>query len=83
MTFIQVCSIIDSMNTELSQLEKAQREIELLEWSMNSVMIAGNAHQRMYHTAHIPSTYRTAIDALEMQLGGARALLKHIETLGR
>ena len=68
---------------ELSVLEKAQREVELLEWSMSSVKIAGQAHQRMYHTKHIPENYQVAIDALEIQLCGAQALLKRIETLGR
>ena len=67
---------------ELSVLEKAQREVELLEWSISSVKIAGQAHQRMYHTAHIPLNYRSAIDALETQLCGAQALLKRIEPLG-
>jgi hypothetical protein len=68
---------------ELSVLEKAQREVELLEWSMSSVKIAGQAHQRMYHTAHIPANYQTAIDALDTQLVGARTLLKQIESLVR
>ena len=29
---------------ELSVLGKAQREVELLEWSMSAVKIAGQAH---------------------------------------
>jgi hypothetical protein len=67
----------------LSVLEKAQREVELLKWCMNSVKIAGQAHQRMYHTKHIPANYQNAVDALDLQLTGAGALLKRIEILGR
>ena len=68
---------------ELSVLEKAKREISLLENAISFVSITGQTHQRMYHTAHIPANYLTALDALDTQLCGAQALLKRIETLGR
>jgi len=68
---------------ELTILEKAQREVSLLEHAMNFVSIAGQASQRMYHLKHIPAPYRDALDSLDLQLTGARALLKRIETLGR
>jgi hypothetical protein len=72
------------MNTqELTILEKAQREVSLLEHAMTFVSIAGQASQRMYHLKHVPENYRDALSSLDIQLTGARALLKRIETLGR
>ncbi len=65
---------------ELSELEKAKREISLLEHAITFVSIAGQAHQRMYHTDEIPVNYLTAIDLLNTQLNVAKELLKTIES---
>ena len=66
---------------ELSKLEKAKREISLLEHAITFVSIAGQAHQRMYHTDEIPANYLAAIDLLNNQLSTAKTRLKQIETL--
>ena len=66
---------------ELSELEKAKREISLLEHAITFVSIAGQTHQRMYHTDEIPANYLTAIDLLNNQLSTAKTRLKQIETL--
>lgn len=65
---------------ELSELEKAKREISLLEHAITFVSIAGQAHQRMYHTDEIPANYLAAIDLLNNQLRVAKELLKTLES---
>lgn len=65
---------------ELSELEKAKREISLLEHAITFVSITSQAHQRMYHTDEIPENYVVAFDALNNQLCIARELLKTIES---
>ena len=69
-------------NKELSVLEKAQREVQLVEWSITTVTIPAQAHQRMYHTEHFPENYTVALDALRSQLATAQYRLKQIETVG-
>ena len=65
---------------ELSELEKAKREISLLEHAITFLCITSQAHQRMYHTDEIPENYVVAFDALNNQLCIAKARLKQIET---
>ena len=65
---------------ELSELEKAKREISLLEHAITFVSIAGQTHQRMYHTDEIPANYLSAIDLLNNQLRVAKELLKTLES---
>ena len=67
---------------ELSVLEKAKREVQLVEWSITTVSITAQAHQRMYHTEQFPENYNVALDALRNQLATAQARLKQIETSG-
>ena len=67
---------------ELSVLEKAQREVQLVEWSITTVTITAQAHQRMYHTEQFSENYNVALDALRSQLATAQARLKQIETAG-
>ena len=69
-------------NKELSVLEKAQREVQLVEWSITTVTITAQAHQRMYHTEQFPENYNMALDALRSQLATAQDRLKQIETVG-
>lgn len=67
---------------ELSVLEKAQREVQLVEWSITTVTITAQAHQRMYHTEQFSENYTVALDALRSQLATAQDRLKQIETVG-
>ena len=67
---------------ELSVLEKAKREVQLVEWSITTVTITAQAHQRMYHTEQFPENYNVALDALRSQLAVAQYRLKQIETVG-
>ena len=53
---------------ELSVLEKAQREVQLVEWSITTVTITAQAYQRMYHTEQFSENYTVALDALRSQL---------------
>ena len=69
-------------NKELSVLEKAQREVQLVEWSITTVTITAQAYQRMYHTEQFSENYNVALDALRSQLAVAKARLKQIETVG-
>ena len=67
---------------ELSVLEKARREVQLVEWSITTVTITAQAHQRMYHTEQFSENYTVALDALRSQLAVAQHRLKQIETVG-
>ena len=67
---------------ELSVLEKAKREVQLVEWSITTVTITAQAHQRMYHTEQFSENYNVALDALRSQLAVAKARLKQIESEG-
>ena len=67
---------------ELSVLDKAKREIHLVEWSITTVTITAQAHQRMYHTEQFSENYTVALDALRSQLAVAQYRLKQIETVG-
>ena len=68
---------------ELSVLDKAKREVQLLDWSITTVSITAQAHQRMYHhTEQFSENYTVALDALKLQLAAAQDRLKQIETLG-
>ena len=67
---------------ELSVLEKAEREVQLVEWSITTVTITAQAHQRMYHTEQFSENYTVALDALRSQLATAQDRLKQIETVG-
>ena len=67
---------------ELSVLDKAKREIHLVEWSITTVTITAQAHQRMYHTEQFSENYTVALDALRSQLVVAQHRLKQIETVG-
>ena len=69
-------------NKELSVLEKAKREIHLVEWSITTVTITAQAYQRMYHTEQFSENYTVALDALRSQLVVAQHRLKQIETVG-
>lgn len=67
---------------ELSVLDKAKREVQLVEWSITTVSITAQAHQRMYHTEQFSENYTVALDALKLQLVAAQDRLKQVETLG-
>ena len=67
---------------ELSVLEKAQREVQLVEWSVTTVTITAQAYQRMYHTEQFSENYNVALDALRSQLAVAQARLNQIESEG-
>ena len=67
---------------ELSVLEKAKREVQLVEWSITTVTITAQAHQRMYHTEQFSENYNVALDALRNQLAVAQDRLKQIESEG-
>ena len=67
---------------ELSVLEKARREIHLVEWSITTVTITAQAHQRMYHTEQFSENYNVALAALRNQLAVAQDRLKQIESEG-
>lgn len=67
---------------ELSVLEKAKREVQLVEWSITTVTITAQAHQRMYHTEQFSENYNVALDALRGQLAVAQDRLKQIESEG-
>ena len=67
---------------ELSVLEKARREIHLVEWSITTVTITAQAYQRMYHTEQFSENYNVALDALRSQLAVAQARLNQIESEG-
>ena len=69
-------------NKELSVIEKARREVQLVEWAITTVTITAQAYQRMYHTEQFPENYTVALDALRSQLADAQDCLKQIETLG-
>ena len=64
---------------ELSVLEKARREIHLVEWSITTVTITAQAYQRMYHTEQFSENYNVALDALRSQLSIAKARCTNCE----
>ena len=64
---------------ELSPIEKALREINLLEWSITTVSITAQAHERMYRTEGFPANYDRALAFLQSQLAEAENRLKELE----
>lgn len=64
---------------ELSPIEKAKREINLVEWSITTVTITAQAHERMYHTEGFPANYAHALAFLQSQLTDAMDRLKELE----
>lgn len=66
----------------MTALEKAQREVLLVEHAIFNVKFAADEEKKMTHAKHIDKHYVEALDRLGVKLTGARAYLTRIETIG-
>ena len=67
----------------MTELEKAQREVELIDRAINTLKECAAEERKMYHAKHIDQYYREALDRLEVKKVGADAYLYRIKVIGR
>lgn len=67
----------------MTELEKAQKAVLLVEHAIFNVKFAANEERKITHAKHIDKHYVDALDRLDLKLTGARAYLTRIETIGR
>ena len=67
----------------MTELEKAQREVELIDHAISTLKECAAEERKMYHEKHIDQYYREALDRLEVKKVGADAYLYRIKVIGR
>ncbi len=66
----------------MNELEKAQRQLDLIEHAIWNVKFAAEEERKITHAKHIDPFYAEALDRLDVKLTGARAYAYRIETIG-
>jgi hypothetical protein len=67
----------------MTELEKAQRQLDLVVDAIAAVKFAAEEERKITHAKHIDPYYREALDRLEVKLTGARAYAYRVQTIGR
>lgn len=67
----------------MTELEKAQRRLDLITDAIAAVKFAAEEERKITHAKHIDQFYAEALDRLDVKLTGTRAYLTRIETIGR
>jgi hypothetical protein len=66
----------------VTELEKAQKSLDLVEHAIFNVKFAANEERKITHAKHIDTYYIEALDRLGVKLVGARAYLSRVQILG-
>ena len=67
----------------MTELEKAQRKLDLIVHAISEVKRAAEEERKVTHTKHIDPLYQEALDDLDVKLTGARAYAFRVQTVGR
>ncbi len=67
----------------MTELEKAQREVDLIHHAINTLKECAAEERKMWHDKHIDQYYREALDRLEVKQTGAEAYLWRLKMVGR
>ena len=67
----------------MTELEKAQRNLDLITDAIASVKFAADEERKMNHSKHIDPLYQKVLDDLDVKLTGARAYAFRVQTIGR
>lgn len=67
----------------MTNLEKAQKTLALIEHAIFNVKFAAEEEQKITHTKHIDPHYQEALDRLEVKRVGAEVYLKRVELIGK
>jgi len=66
----------------MTDLEKAQKSLDLIEHAIFNVTFAANEERKMTHAKHIDKYYVEALGRLEVKRVGASAYLSRMQFLG-
>lgn len=67
----------------MTELEKAQRKLDLVVDAIAAVKFAAEEERKITHAKHIDTFYEEALDRLDVKLTGARAYAYLVQTIGR
>jgi hypothetical protein len=67
----------------MTELEKAQRKLDLITDAIAAVKFAAEEERKITHAKHIDKFYAEALDCLDLKLTGARAYAYRVQTIGR
>lgn len=67
----------------MTELEKAQRKLDLITNAIAAVKFAAEEEQKITHAKHIDTFYVEALDRLDLKLTGARAYAYRVQVIGR
>jgi hypothetical protein len=67
----------------MTELEKAQRTVELINHAMKTLKECAAEERKIYHDKHLDEYYLQALDRLEVKKVGADAYLYRIKAIGR
>jgi len=67
----------------MTELEKAQRKLDLVVDTIAAVKFAAEEERKITHAKHIDTFYAEALDRLDLKLTGARAYAYRVQTIGR
>ena len=67
----------------MNELEKAQRQLDLIDHAIWNVKFAAEEERKITHAKHIDQYYVEALDRLEVKKVGTGAYLYRIKIVGR
>ena len=67
----------------MTEVEKAQRQLDLITDAIAAVKYAAEEERKITHAKHIDPHYQEALDRLDVKLTGGRAYAHHVMTIGR
>lgn len=67
----------------MTELEKAQRRLDLITDAIAAVKFAAEEERKITHSKHIDQDYLDALDCLAVKYAGASAYAWRVMTIGR
>ena len=67
----------------MTELEKAQRQLDLIVHAISEVKRAAEEERKITHAKHIDTYYQEALDRLDVKYTGVRAWAFRVQTVGR
>lgn len=67
----------------MTELEKAQRQLDLITDAVAAVKFAADEERKVTHSKHIDPLYQKVLDDLDIKLTGVRAWAFRVQTVGR
>lgn len=67
----------------MNELEKAQRQLDLIKSAIAIVEALAEEDRKVTHVKHIDTYYREALDRLELKMMGDQAHLLRVKAIGR